>query len=164
MPGLKVPERAYATTPQGGKSEKGAEKVPEKDKVLRPNFMDNVHPMLPVGLADSLGVQAADLGRARVHFFGEPFTVIGLLPPAALDLPESEWPVFERERKPRPNGAACRLFEQLRARRDAVAKDLAVDPSLIASRQTLMSVAQQNGARLLPWQRDLLKIDEPVGH
>jgi ribonuclease D len=82
----------------------------------------------------------------------------------ALDLPESAWPVFERERKPRPNGAACRLFEQLREKRDAVAKGLAIDPSLIASRQTLMSVAQQNGARLLPWQRDLLKIDEPVGH
>ena len=83
---------------------------------------------------------------------------------AALELPENEWPVFEYERKPRPNGAACRLFEQLRAQRDAVAKDLAIDPSLIASRQTLMSVASQNGARLLPWQRDLLKIDEPVGH
>jgi ribonuclease D len=83
---------------------------------------------------------------------------------AALELPESEWPLFERERKPRPSGAACRLFEQLREKRDAVAKDLAIDPSLIASRLTLMSVASQNGARLLPWQRDLLQIDEPVGH
>jgi ribonuclease D len=83
---------------------------------------------------------------------------------AALEIPEHEWPVFEYERKPRPNGAACRRFEQLRAQRDAVAKELAIDPSLIASRLTLMSVASQNGARLLPWQRDLLKIDEPVGH
>jgi hypothetical protein len=82
----------------------------------------------------------------------------------ALDLPESEWPIFERERKPRPNGAACRLFEQLRERRDKIAGELALDPALIASRGTLMSVAQQNGARLLPWQRDLLQIDEPVGH
>lgn len=82
---------------------------------------------------------------------------------AALDLPESEWPVFEYERKARPNGAACRRFEQLRERRDAAAKELAIDPSLIASRLTLMSVAQENGARLLPWQRDLLQIDEPVG-
>jgi ribonuclease D len=81
---------------------------------------------------------------------------------AALELPENEWPVFERERKPRPSGAACRLFEQLREKRDAVAKDLAIDPSLIASRLTLMSVASQNGARLLPWQRDLLQLDEPV--
>jgi ribonuclease D len=83
---------------------------------------------------------------------------------AALEIPENEWPVFEYERKPRPNGAACRRFEQLRVQRDAVAKELAIDPSLIASRLTLMSVASQNGARLLPWQRDLLKIDEPVGH
>ena len=78
---------------------------------------------------------------------------------AALELPESEWPVFERERKPRPSGAACRLFEQLREKRDAVAQELAIDPSLIASRLTLMSVAQQNGTRLLPWQRELLQLD-----
>jgi len=77
----------------------------------------------------------------------------------ALALPESEWPVFERERKPRPSGTASRLFEQLREKRDAVAKDLAIDPSLIASRLTLLSVASQNGARLLPWQRDLLQPD-----
>jgi len=83
---------------------------------------------------------------------------------AALELPESEWPVYEPERKPRPNGAACRLFEQLRERRDKIAQELAIDPALIASRLTLMSVAQKNGARLLPWQRQLLQIDEPVGH
>ena len=78
---------------------------------------------------------------------------------AALDLPESEWPVFEREGKPRPSGAACRLFEKLREKRDAVARELALDPSLIASRLTLMSVAQQDCARLLPWQSDLLQVD-----
>jgi len=83
---------------------------------------------------------------------------------AALEIPESDWPVYEPERKPRPNGAACRLFEQLRERRDKIAQELAIDPALIASRLTLMSVAQKNGARLLPWQRELLKIDEPVGH
>ena len=78
---------------------------------------------------------------------------------SALDLPESEWPVYEPERKPRPNGAACRLFEQLRERRDKIAQELSVDPALIASRLTLMSVAQQNGARILPWQRELLQLD-----
>jgi len=81
----------------------------------------------------------------------------------ALDLPESDWPVFERERKARPNGAACRFFEQLRERRDKIAVELAIDPSLIASRGTLMCVAQQDGARLLPWQRELLQIEEPAG-
>lgn len=82
----------------------------------------------------------------------------------ALDLAESDWPVYEPERKPRPNGAACRLFDQLRDRRDKIAQQLAIDPALIASRLTLMSVAQKNGARLLPWQRELLQIDEPVVH
>jgi ribonuclease D len=114
------------------------------------------------------------IDTARAAVAGEKVEVHRMPPPrynrmketlrAALEIPEHEWPVFEYERKPRPNGAACRRFEQLRAQRDAVAKDLAIDPSLIASRLTLMSVAAQNGARLLPWQRDLLQVDEPVVH
>ena len=43
-----------------------------------------------------------------------------------------------------------------------MARELAIDPSLIASRLTLMSVAQQNGSRLLPLQRDLLQPEEAV--
>lgn len=82
---------------------------------------------------------------------------------AALDLVESDWPVFQREPRSRPSGAACRRFEQLREKRDATARQLGLDPALIASRMTLMSVAQENGARLLPWQRSLLEVDEPVG-
>jgi len=78
---------------------------------------------------------------------------------AALALPEGEWPVFERERKPRPNNATCREFEKLRERRDTAAKELGLDPSIIASRTTLMSIAQKNGSRLLPWQGKLLQVD-----
>lgn len=81
----------------------------------------------------------------------------------ALDLPEEQWPVFERERKPRPSNAASRRFEKLRERRDRVAKDLGLDPALIASRMMLMSIAADNGARLLPWQKELLQPDEPAG-
>ena len=81
---------------------------------------------------------------------------------AALALPESDWPVFERERKPRPTNAACRRFEALREKRDRVAKRLEIDPSLIASRMNLMAIAMQNGAQLLPWQQELLETDEPV--
>lgn len=44
--------------------------------------------LLPASLADSLKIAAADLGTAQVHFFGEPFTVIGLLAPGALDRPD----------------------------------------------------------------------------
>jgi len=83
---------------------------------------------------------------------------------AALDLPEAEWPVFERVHQPRPTGAACRRFEELRGRRDRVAAELGLDPALIASRLGLMAVAQQNGAQLLPWQSKLLELDEPGGH
>ncbi len=81
----------------------------------------------------------------------------------ALDLPESEWPVFERVHKPRPTGSACRRFEQLREKRDQVAVKLSIDPALIASRTTLMSVAQENGATLLPWQSELLELHDHIG-
>jgi ribonuclease D len=83
---------------------------------------------------------------------------------AAMDLPESEWPTFERIHKPRPTGAACRRFEELREKRDQVAGKLSIDPALIASRTTLMSVAQDNGAKLLPWQCELLELHDRVGH
>lgn len=43
-----------------------------------------------------------------------------------------------------------------------MARELAIDPSLIASRLTLMSVAQEESSRLLPWQRDLLQPGEAV--
>ncbi len=83
---------------------------------------------------------------------------------SALELPESEWPVFERVHQPRPSGAACRRFEELRGKRDRIASELKIDPALIASRLGLMAVAQQNGSRLLPWQSKLLELDEPGGH
>ncbi len=82
---------------------------------------------------------------------------------AALDLPEAECPVFERERKPRPSGAACRLFDQLREKRDRAANRLGLDPALIASRMTLMAAATEDASVLLPWQRELLQSDEPGG-
>lgn len=107
------------------------------------------------------------LEAARSAVAGKPVQVHRMPPPrharmketlrTALELPESEWPVFERERKARPTGAACRRFEQLRQKRDSIAGELKIDPSLIASRSTLMGVAQQNGGTLLPWQRGLLE-------
>ena len=41
--------------------------------------------LLPVGLADSLGVSAVGLGQERVRVFGEVFRVVGLLADDALD-------------------------------------------------------------------------------
>lgn len=80
---------------------------------------------------------------------------------AALALPESEWPA--REERGRPRARLTRAQEkrvaELRARRDAVAAELALEPTLIASRATLESAAADgDGDRLLPWQRDLLQL------
>lgn len=83
---------------------------------------------------------------------------------AALALPEEECPVFKHERKPRPENTACRRFEHLREVRDKAAARLGLDPALIASRPTLMSIAMNNGAQLLPWQRELLNTDDTVSH
>ena len=44
--------------------------------------------LLPVGLADSLGIDAASLPGARVRIFGEVFRVVGLLADDALDRPD----------------------------------------------------------------------------
>ena len=41
--------------------------------------------LLPLGIADSLGIGAADLGTARVRIFGESFRVVGLLQPKGLE-------------------------------------------------------------------------------
>ena len=50
---------------------------------LRPGEEDAC--LLPVGLADSLGVSAVGLGQERVRVFGEVFRVVGLLADDALD-------------------------------------------------------------------------------
>ena len=41
--------------------------------------------LLPVGIADSLGIGAVDVGSARIRIFGEEFRVIGILEHAALE-------------------------------------------------------------------------------
>jgi hypothetical protein len=52
--------------------------------------------------------------------------------------------------------------EQLRERRDARAKELELDPTIVAARATLFALARKDAdelARLLPWQREILKLD-----
>jgi hypothetical protein len=44
--------------------------------------------LLPPDAAAALGLNAADLGTARVRLFGESFTLVGLLQAAALDRPD----------------------------------------------------------------------------
>lgn len=77
----------------------------------------------------------------------------------ALALPESEWPQPIRNRRPRPTPEMERRFDDFKARRDRAAAEYSIDPSLIASKSVLESLAAETEAtleRLLPWQRMLL--------
>ena len=80
----------------------------------------------------------------------------------ALDLPESEWPKIVRVARPRATREEEERFKQLRIKRDAIAADLKIDPSLIAPKATIESLAGQpdeTAARMMQWQRELLGLD-----
>ncbi len=79
----------------------------------------------------------------------------------AMQLPASEWPVSRRRVGRRPNPETVRATEELRRRRDHAAKELNLEPSFIAPRNTLEAIAanQARAASLLvPWQQELLGI------
>ena len=79
----------------------------------------------------------------------------------ALSLPESELPRRLRRHGVRPTQDMERAAENLRRRRDDVAEKLGLDPSFIAPRATVESIAAdqtQSETLLVPWQRDLLEV------
>jgi len=56
--------------------------------------------------------------------------------------------------------------ETLRIRRDYRAKELRIDPTIIASRGTLMALGRTDSgewSQLLPWQREILETPLPPG-
>lgn len=79
----------------------------------------------------------------------------------AMRLPDSELPRRVRRVGLRPTQEMEKLAEDLRRRRDVAAEELGLDPSFIAPRATVESIAA-DGARsttlLVPWQRDLLQL------
>jgi len=78
-----------------------------------------------------------------------------------LQLPESEWPVRPKRRGTRPTREMERAAEELRRRRDAVADQHGLEPSLIAPRGALDALAADESrleTLLVPWQRDLLEL------
>ncbi len=79
----------------------------------------------------------------------------------ALALPEPELPKQELHQRPaRPSDEAQRRFEALRRRRDERAKELGLDPTLIAAKADLLALAEGWDAaagRLMRWQRALLE-------
>ena len=79
---------------------------------------------------------------------------------ASLALPEEEWPKIPKgQRRARPTPAQESAFRDLKNRRDKVAGELQLDPSLIAPKTVLENLASQpeeNVGKLMPWQRELL--------
>ena len=75
---------------------------------------------------------------------------------SALKLPEEEWPVSRRRFGTRPSPEMARRSEELRLRRDHVAKELELEPTFIAPRATLEAIAADHtraATFLVPWQR-----------
>ena len=79
----------------------------------------------------------------------------------AKALPESEWPKIIRKPRPRPTREEEERFKALKVKRDAAAAELKLDPSLIAPKSMLESLAANSAdaaARMLPWQRATLGV------
>lgn len=80
---------------------------------------------------------------------------------AGLASPEAEWPRRERSPRPRPTPDFDRKLKDLKTRRDKIAADLQLDPSLIAPKMILENLAAGNPdilAKMMPWQRELLGV------
>lgn len=78
-----------------------------------------------------------------------------------LGTPEPEWPRRERSPRPRPTPDFDRKLKDLKTRRDKLAADLQLDPSLIAPKTILENLAAGNAdilAKMMPWQRELLGV------
>jgi ribonuclease D len=77
----------------------------------------------------------------------------------AVELPEAEWPVAPTRSGTRPSAETLRRSEQLRARRDRAARELKLEPMLVAPRATLDAIAAEESRAetvLRPWQRAAL--------
>lgn len=75
----------------------------------------------------------------------------------ALQIPENEWPVTEKVRRKRPTKDFFARFDAMKATRDRVAAELALDPSIIAPKGALEATAADPASpALMAWQRGLL--------
>lgn len=76
---------------------------------------------------------------------------------SALNLPEAEWPKMIRGVRIRATKEQVDRLNKLRDHRDKVAREVDLDPSILAPKAALEAVAADPLANvLLPWQRDLL--------
>jgi len=80
---------------------------------------------------------------------------------SALALPADRHPEILRHKFYRPTEAEMRRYHELETRRDQHARELAIDPTLIASRATLSELArdwEKHSPELMNWQRELLQV------
>jgi hypothetical protein len=76
-----------------------------------------------------------------------------------LEISADKFPKILQRTNHRPTDAERKRFMELQVKRDVQAKQLAIDPTLIASRGTLSDLARnwdKYSGELMNWQRDLL--------
>lgn len=79
---------------------------------------------------------------------------------AGAAVPPEKFPAVIRHHSQRPSEAEFKRFREIEKRRDAHARELAIDPTLIASKATLGDLARdwdKHAPDLMNWQRELLK-------
>jgi ribonuclease D len=84
---------------------------------------------------------------------------------AACAVDDGELPEPIENRRPRPDPVLEARIAEMRKTRDAIAKDLELDPSVVASRSVLEAIVKARdagedpvvAADLRAWQRDLLR-------
>ena len=81
---------------------------------------------------------------------------------AALKIPAEHWPITERRPRPKFDPNFSKRFDALKSRRDRVARELELEPALIAPKAALESYAASGDTDLLMnWQRELLGLPAP---
>jgi ribonuclease D len=75
-----------------------------------------------------------------------------------MEMPREEWPTFPKTHRLRATPEQERRIAAIKSHRDRIAKDLALDPSVIASRNTIEQIVYGTATPdiLMPWQRELL--------
>src|SRR5258706_5928658 len=79
---------------------------------------------------------------------------------AGLAVPPAQHPEIVRHEFRRPSEAEFRRFREIEKRRNAHAHELAIDPTLIASKAVIGDLARdwdKHAAELMNWQRALLQ-------
>ena len=84
----------------------------------------------------------------------------GIAKAVETGLAERHPPMLPRRKSHRLSEAEKRRLQDIERRRNRHAEDLGIDPTLIASRASMVALAADKGdpdAELMPWQKELLK-------